>query len=340
MKKTFESWKIWTILSALLFFMTCGVFIVHAAGSSNNWLFTQKYNTGALNNTLTATWWNDLMGDLDNLIPEGAIMAFNLDKCPEWRSEYPLANEWRFLMWATSDIGGVGWATNNEIKLQINQLPAHNHLIKFSKIAKFWDEDDARYGPIDYYTNVWPQWGSNNAHWGNITPSEIKYMSTSLVWSWQPINIAPSYIKVHYCVKWEIKQNTYTIQFGVNGNEGGFISDGSITAPLNTNIQIEWSTVKVWNKIITATANAGYHFESWNNNCGSRLTNNCSIHANFQRNATCTFEIYEDCLWTPQNIQNCEIACESQAGMHEACAGDVVRCLYDWSTSMCDCNLR
>jgi hypothetical protein len=282
-----------------------------------------------------------LMKDLDSLIPEGAIMAFNLDKCPEWRSEYPLANEWRFLMWATSDIGGVGWATNNEIKLQINQLPAHNHLIKFSKISKFWDEDDARYGPIDYYSNNWPLWGSSSAQWGYVTPSsDTKYMSTSLTWNWQAINIAPSYIKVHYCVKWEIKQNTYTIQFGVNGNEGGFISNGSITAPLNTNIQIEWSTVKVWDKIRTATANDGYHFESWNNNCGSRLTDNCSIYAIFQRNTTCTFEIYWDCLWTPQNVQNCVEVCKNVAGTQPACAlSEPKECTYRWN-NICHCTLE
>ena len=168
--------------------MTCGVFIVNAA-NSNSWLFTQKYSIDDADNTLTDGEWNQLMNDLDNLIPEWTVMAFLTDECPVGWDPLP-QSDWRFLMWTLGqDFWYIGWTTNNQIKLQINQLPTHSHLIRFSQVGGFWDEDDARYVPIDYFSDYWPQWGSSSANWGNIT-------------NWQAINIAPSYIKVRYCIKW------------------------------------------------------------------------------------------------------------------------------------------
>ena len=187
--------------------MTCGVFIVHAA-NSNSWLFTQRYSIDNADNTLTDGEWNQLMNDLDNLIPEWTVMAFLTDECPVGWDPLP-QSDWRFLMWTLGqDFWYTGWATNNQISLSTNQLPSHTHLIKFTAEGKFWDASDDRMVPVDYYTNHWPKWWDNNAHWTNdhkthqSSPSPDKYIQTSKTWSWNSINIAPSYIKVRYCIKW------------------------------------------------------------------------------------------------------------------------------------------
>ena len=204
MKKTFESWKIWTILSALLFFMTCGVFIVHAAGSGNNWLFTQKYNTVPLNNTLTATGWNQLMGDLDNLIPnlipDGAVMAFLTDSCPDGWTPFTAANG-RFLMWASSKIGSWWW--RNNITLTINELPKHSHGLQYWLFNGFAGWTAWNRPVIMNWDWKWP--GLNNVDYdnGNNYGSTNKiWYKTEPIWGNSPIDIQNPYIKVRYCIKW------------------------------------------------------------------------------------------------------------------------------------------
>lgn len=336
MKKTFESWKIWTILSALLFFMTCGVFIVHAAGSSNNWLFTQKYNTGALNNTLTATWWNQLMGDLDNLIPEGAIMAFNLDKCPTWWNDYSLANG-RFLMWETSDIGGIWW------KNSITEVPNHSHFV-LDYLNQVNGNGEINVGTMTINWESVTVWRATRtgdptkrAQTNDDGHSDIPYIKHRVQSTWaSSVDITNPYVKVRYCIKWTPKVNYYSVNF--IAEPGWTVSNSTIQASLNSQIKINENNVTIWNKTVTASPWAAYHFDRWTNNCGGTLTKDCTIHANFQANPTCTFEIYWDCLWTPQNIQNCEEQCKSEAGVN--CAGDVVQCSYIKAQSMCKCNLR
>ena len=306
MKKFLEAWKLWTVLSTLLFFMTCGIFIVHAAGNSNNWRFYQQYNTGTINNTLTDTWWNYLMEDLDNLIPEGAIMAFLTGECPNGWSPLP-QSDWRFLMWTSGqDFWYIGWATNNQISLSVNQLPSHTHLIKFSQVGKFWDEDDARYVPIDYFSDYWPQWGSSSANWGNIT---------------QAINIAPSYIKVRYCVKWDFQLPTVptkTVTINVNDNNRWTVSQASVTKPVGSSIRPQGDHLYIWSTIVRATARDSrtdgmgnchfdFDFVSWiNPSCGDTLTTDCTITAKFKKTVTTCFPAWTKIKMADGTFKNIE----------------------------------
>lgn len=82
MKKFLSGWKLWTTLSALIFFATFGL-VVYAQSSTISGIF-DKYKTSSIWNKLEANDWDNLMNDLnglvDNLnkfeIPEWAVMAF------------------------------------------------------------------------------------------------------------------------------------------------------------------------------------------------------------------------------------------------------------------------
>jgi len=210
MKRLLETWKLWTTLSILLFFMTCGVFIVHATwGGSSTWHFTNTYKTGSINNILTDNDWNQLMGDLDKLLPEGAVMAFLTDNCPDGWSDFPAA-EWRFLMWASSKIGSWWWS--NSITLTGGQLPSHSHYIAVNKDATDSDRN------LKDHSNATLMWAGYLGGYGNYylkwTDTTANVWKTSWVWNWNPINITNPYIKVHYCVKWNTTIQGDSCEYG------------------------------------------------------------------------------------------------------------------------------
>ncbi len=206
MKKAFKSWKIWTILSAFVFSLAFGMFVTQATWSSNsNWTFANKYKTGIIDNILTAEKWNEFVNDLDKLIPEGAILAFALEEgCPNWRTQYTWANG-RFLMGATSDIWGFWW--NNSIKLTANQLPQHQHEIKYRNKNNFGDDSSRRSIVVDWISEETP---SGAAIGGGKRWTERMLVQTAPNWNnwWgsatpDSINITNPYVKVHFCVKWD-----------------------------------------------------------------------------------------------------------------------------------------
>ena len=188
-----------------------------------------------IGNILTADTRDDIMKKLDTVfqfnwdnvtvvqetIPSWAIMAFNLTKCPEWWTRFGEADN-RFLMWAQSGFGGIWWKST--IKLEANQLPAHQHIYEDT----IWSENSSRiinnepyfkfdtgdaYGdviiwqnggntdrnnyPTIWYRATWPNiytWKNkdkflplNNYSWGSLSQSDI--------------NILNPYVKVLYCVK-------------------------------------------------------------------------------------------------------------------------------------------
>jgi len=189
-------WKLWKILPALLFFISCWVFIVYA--TIDNGFFSNKYNTNKLeNNILTDNDWNQLMGDLDKLVPEGAVMAFLTDNCPDGWSDFPAA-EWKFLMWASSKIWSWWW--HNSITLTGGQLPSHSHYIAVNKDATDSDRN------LKDHSNATLMWVGILGGYGNYylkwTDATANVWKTSWVWNWNPINITNPYIKVRYCVKW------------------------------------------------------------------------------------------------------------------------------------------
>lgn len=139
------------------------------------------------NNTLTATIWDDLMNELDNLrtqlfaieytlgdhsfdirnlkntstytsnipsnIPKWAIMAFNLSECPDWWTGFDQADG-KFLMWwawkAIDKVYYKLWDTgwSNSIKLKADQLPEHHHYMFWPKNSQ--DSDNETYRKSHY----------------------------------------------------------------------------------------------------------------------------------------------------------------------------------------------
>ena len=150
--------------------------------------------------------WNEFTNDLDKLIPEGAIVAFALDNCPNGWTPYTWANG-RFLMGASSDIWGFWWKDN--IKLSANQLPPHQHKIKYRNRDKFGDDANRRSVVVDRNSEEAPEGvylGAGN-NW-----TEKNFVQTASFWNnrwtWQdPVNITNSYVKVRFCVKWNYTIN-------------------------------------------------------------------------------------------------------------------------------------
>lgn len=146
MQKFWQSWKIYTILSALIFMMTCGL-VVYATTSLNTSSSFSDWKSSKIWNTLTATDWDVLMDKLawlDNIvqwldstvqwlnnldnIPAWAIMAFNLNNCPDWWKAYDKAagRSIRGIWWATSyRIWETGWS--DSVYIDVRNLPRHSH---------------------------------------------------------------------------------------------------------------------------------------------------------------------------------------------------------------------
>lgn len=206
MKKFLSGWKIWTILSALIFFMTCGVFVLWAWGldriidlitGSRNF---NNYNVENLEeNKLTADSRNKLMSDLQEWsVPEWAIMAFHLTKCPDWWSVYKPADG-KFLKWDSSILGNkdnlwiVWWVYWNKITLTEAQLPSHNHDIRLGK--RDWTDNGGDRHPVTLINPA--TW--LDPEWGTLAHSHTS--QTQSVWNWAQINIENENVHVLYCIK-------------------------------------------------------------------------------------------------------------------------------------------
>lgn len=208
MKKTFNSWKIWTLLSALIFFLTCWVFVAYAAGGGGMAKFYDKYNTYVMTGTLTAPSWNSLMKDLDRLIPDGAVMAFATGSCPEWWTDYELAN-WRFIVWIweasmanwtkhtyTNVFGGIWW--NYYTKLNVRNLPPHNHKLE---IGRRWADsaNDNEQAISIWHSKPWGMGIETTTYWRTENNWDS---STAGQMAGESFDTAIPYVGLKYCIKW------------------------------------------------------------------------------------------------------------------------------------------
>ena len=236
MKKAFESWKIWTILSALIFIMTCGLVVFAWYTTVSNTSHFDDWSTEKLSHTNNGnpilTWWDwdSIINSLNGLvIPKWAIMAFELATCPNGWSPYNKANN-RFLMWADNNIGYKSWSFR--VTLTWDQLPKHSHYFEDTVILEeakyYWITDAAR--NYSWYirkdVQMTPIRGNsqlaNNTNFLTVVRKTSDFFTTSggpkggaIRWqqyedvdykNWvnyyqKNIDITNPYIKVLYCIK-------------------------------------------------------------------------------------------------------------------------------------------
>ncbi len=165
MKKAFESWKIWTILSAFIFMMTCGLVVLAAnwvpSGSTNLDWFDQFRSTSLNANwmewVLTAEHWDDIMSGLDSMIiPKWAIMAFT-GECPRGWTHFSQADD-RYLRWTAGSVMNKSWAA--ERTLTIENIPPHSHYYKDTVFSEKSNQDDwsfmkSPYKDRFFYDTLW-----------------------------------------------------------------------------------------------------------------------------------------------------------------------------------------
>lgn len=73
----------------------------------------------------------------------------------------------------------------------------------------------------------------------------------------------------------------YTVTINSGGN--GSVSPDSVTVPENTSVSVGSAASFSLNGVtIVAIPSNGYEFDTWTNGCGSKVTGNCTITANFK----------------------------------------------------------
>lgn len=233
MKKLLQSWKLWTWLFILVFIMTCWL-LIYAASSRD---FT-SFKTTTMWNTLTSQNWNNLMDSLNEYtVPQGAVMAFNLEKCPDWWTRFAEADG-RFIMggdrlsdhtyetnwdcklgyktihrnWSRTICESTAKGGDNEIGLTINQLPPHSF---YTVIERDLYSKSTQW-IYDLPDNQKNWWINSHAHrkrdntndryaievtnWKTIDV-EANAWKTNTLWYGEAINIQNPYIKLLYCQK-------------------------------------------------------------------------------------------------------------------------------------------
>lgn len=182
MKKLLQSWKLWTGLSILVFIMTCWL-LIYAASSRN----FASFKTTTMWNTLTSQNWNNLMDSLNEYtVPQWAVMAFNLPKCPDWWTRFTDA-EGRFIMGDSTNSKRKWW--NFTIRLWVSQLPKHRFPIRI-----WWRGNDGE----NKAGNVIRIWDSKPGPRGENKETTAY---TDYVGNWDPIDITNPYITLLYCQK-------------------------------------------------------------------------------------------------------------------------------------------
>ncbi len=85
---------------------------------------------------------------------------------------------------------------------------------------------------------------------------------------------------------WKI--NNVTVSF--TAGTGGSVNRTSLSVPYGSAVPTSSNNVTINGTTTTGTANTGYSFSSWTNNCGTTVTKACTITANFSLNSyTITF---------------------------------------------------
>ena len=73
-----------------------------------------------------------------------------------------------------------------------------------------------------------------------------------------------------------------TVTITVDNSSYGSVSPTSVTAEQGSTITTSRKTLTIGSSTVTATPASGYAFDSWTNNCGTALTADCTITANFK----------------------------------------------------------
>ena len=121
-------------------------------------------------------------------------------------------------------------------------------------------------------------------YYGNQTTTSTNISSTKATWF---NNLSSNnWATVTFEALWTINQYTATILAEPSGY--GTVSPASVKKDYNSNITISGNTITIWWTTVTATpsertAQYTYIFSGWVNNCGDKLTWDCTITAQFDR---------------------------------------------------------
>lgn len=187
-----ESWKIWTLLSVVVFVMTCSV-AVWAATITNKPAENQenkKFDPRKIEQmweVLSWTDWDNLMDTLNEwTVPAGAIMAFSPeDWCPEGWEIYEPAN-WNFLMGTNKTWNTIQW-WSKAATLSIENLPEHTHYYKDTVYSESTSPKDHLYLSDDYKdtlkNNYWIDDYAIFNRWQNDLPFPGTLADWEIFWS-------------------------------------------------------------------------------------------------------------------------------------------------------------
>lgn len=219
MKNLLKWWKLWTMLSILVFVMTCWILTYAFWGDPTQSPFADWRTDKQLGSSIEELEWNYLMTKLDTLggVPKWAVMAFDLSECPEWWEAYSDADgrvikgAWTryayvddrtfsrvYSKWAT------GWSPYMYLKSE--HMPEHFHyMIAVDKVGSNWFRDNL---------SEWKDWSLAERWSSNDWTNEDRYdlaasnqkataARTSTVWSSYPtqFSIEDPYIVLIYCKK-------------------------------------------------------------------------------------------------------------------------------------------
>lgn len=164
---------------------------IYASGIANSPLQHLKASEGK--NQLTANDRNTLVTEVENLkrnlggnntvinpIPDGAVMAFDAQQCPEGWSVYEKA-KWRFIMGAEYQNQLWSQGGQRNITLTIGQLPPHHFEININNYK-----------------------GGDNANHRDFVKSREQgggKFKTNTIGNWDPIDITNPHVKLLYCIK-------------------------------------------------------------------------------------------------------------------------------------------
>ncbi len=98
-------------------------------------------------------------------------------------------------------------------------------------------------------------------------------------------NVLPTNVNNRYngiSMRCVAKKPSKTVTISENNSSYGSVSSASVSVEEGSAISTSSNTITIGSTTVTATASSGYAFDSWTNNCGSTLTANCSITANFK----------------------------------------------------------
>jgi len=139
MKNPFNSWKLLTLLSSLIFAMSCW-YLVYAAGF-DNWKVP-----GGIWYELDKSEWNSLMDSIW-AVPAWAVMAFNLSSCPTGWSKYEDLEDAVIMGKGRYDtLWSKDW--ENLVTLTEWNMPKHSHYVVYEALNDYsWKRN---------YKYAWP----------------------------------------------------------------------------------------------------------------------------------------------------------------------------------------